>query len=375
MAAATYAHADELGFLNSGLLYGYTGGPNPGHGFGGEVSFMHFFDRPVTEEWGAGAVFQAQAQDIGNDEVHPRLAAAAQIGTWLGAEAGVAWRGTSDSYSQTFGAHLALFLSLGVTGLGLRGTVPIAQPAIMGKDPHGWDLGLVITMKYPAQLYGGDPLPSMTFGHRGRPLRMARREILPPFTGEPPRDPRARAWLRDARTEHASVAAFIRLAAELSLAGAPAELVDAAFVAAREEADHTERCYRLASRFAGAPLRAGPLPPGATLPRAIDRHALAHTLAHESWHDGIIGEGRAAAVAAGQAERASDDEQHHTLRVIARDEASHAALGWRVFDWCRTREPAIASPMRRLAHAHILAGDEADRLFTKARAAGSTTSA
>ncbi len=51
--------------------------------------------------------------------------------------------------------------------------------------------------------------------------------------------------------EHASVAAFARLAIDRMIHGAPAELVDAAHVAARDEIRHAQQCYGIASAFAG----------------------------------------------------------------------------------------------------------------------------
>ena len=56
------------------------------------------------------------------------------------------------------------------------------------------------------------------------------------------------AYERDAQLEHASVPAFLQLAAELARLHAPAPLIARALEAARDEQRHTELCMRLARR-------------------------------------------------------------------------------------------------------------------------------
>jgi hypothetical protein len=69
----------------------------------------------------------------------------------------------------------------------------------------------------------------------------------------------ARAWLSDARLEHASIAAFARLTLELLHLGAPAELVQASQAASLDEIRHAKLCFGLGSRFAGKLVGPGPL--------------------------------------------------------------------------------------------------------------------
>lgn len=136
-----------------------------------------------------------------------------------------------------------------------------------------------------------------------------------------------RAWLDDALREHASVASFARAAIELMATGAPPDLVDGCMRAGQEEVDHARRCFALASAYAGRTLGPGPLPPLG--PRQRD---LA-TLAVETFLEGCVGETIAALVAERSLSDATDEAVRATLRVIAEDESSHAALAWRTIAW------------------------------------------
>ncbi|MCB9683746.1 MAG: hypothetical protein H6735_01735 [Alphaproteobacteria bacterium] len=155
----------------------------------------------------------------------------------------------------------------------------------------------------------------------GRPARdedgdrvAARAEVLGP-TGL------AALWARDAADEGEAIAAFLALAAELAAAGAPRALVDGALRAARDEVLHSAMAAVQAARHGSIGEITLPTPPA----RAPD---LAR-LAVESYVDGVIGEGAAAAEAAEAARRTGD--AHHAR--IAVDEARHAALGAAVVDW------------------------------------------
>lgn len=56
-------------------------------------------------------------------------------------------------------------------------------------------------------------------------------------------------------------------------------------------------------------------------------------VAVESWIDGCIGEGVAAARAHDAAERSQDPVARAAQRRISRDEARHAKLGWSILEW------------------------------------------
>src|SRR5262249_26351134 len=79
-------------------------------------------------------------------------------------------------------------------------------------------------------------------------------------TADPNHRQLAQAWARDGLLEHASVAAFARVVAELLSIGAPPELVRATQQAIADELEHARLCFDLASRHAGAVLGPGSLP-------------------------------------------------------------------------------------------------------------------
>lgn len=138
----------------------------------------------------------------------------------------------------------------------------------------------------------------------------------------------AQMWARDAAYEHASVASFGKLALELLSFAAPAELVEAAHVAALDEVRHARASFALASQYAGAVLGVDALPMG-ELALAPSLAALAAAAVRE----GCCGETEAAVVAAMCAEAAQDPAVREALRAIAEEEARHAALAYAVVRW------------------------------------------
>ena len=109
----------------------------------------------------------------------------------------------------------------------------------------------------------------------------------------------ASAWAREAAFEHASVAAFARLAVELMAHAAPADLVDAALAAARDEVRHAQRCYGLAAAFGGDAVGPGPLPV-----ETSTRIPSLEQLAVDCFRDGCVNETVAALCVAEAARRA-----------------------------------------------------------------------
>lgn len=170
----------------------------------------------------------------------------------------------------------------------------------------------------------------------GRPLRRRRRVVLPGLTGTPQRAD----WARTARGEHASVPAFARVSLDLAAVGAPLELHERVHRAALDEVDHTRRALALA----GPGVTTGALPGrGRTLRLA--------RMAVETFRDGCLGEGDAAALAAGQT--GADDEERAALAVIARDEAGHAELAWAILGWCvEAGGQPVAAVLRRELRRH-----------------------
>ena len=132
--------------------------------------------------------------------------------------------------------------------------------------------------------------------------------------------------------EHASVVAFHDLARRLTAVGAPTALAERAVRAATQEADHTQRCFDIAGRYLGQNLLPGRLHRPIRMPRS--RETELARLAVEALRDGVLNEGYAAWLAAGQAERATDSRVRDALLVIARDEAEHAEMSTAVLAWC-----------------------------------------
>lgn len=139
------------------------------------------------------------------------------------------------------------------------------------------------------------------------------------------------AWCQRARTEWASVPAFHELAAQLTLAEAPAHLVQAARRAAVDETRHAVDSARMAARVDGSPVF---LHPQAGLHRKLlDGPEARARLAVESYLDGCRQEGAAAACALAEAGRATHSAIQAVQARIAEDEARHAELGWAVVAW------------------------------------------
>lgn len=149
----------------------------------------------------------------------------------------------------------------------------------------------------------------------------------------------ARHWLDDALAEHASVAAFTRVATQLLAVGAPPALVDGALAAARDEVRHARQCFTLASMYGAAWKGPGALPVAAVREARCD----AASIAREALVEGCLGEGTAAALLARAAKAADDPEVRGVLEATAADEARHADLAWEILRWCLEQpEGAVA---------------------------------
>lgn len=155
----------------------------------------------------------------------------------------------------------------------------------------------------------------------------------------------ADAWLRDALTEHASIASFARAHAELEAIAAPAELLRACERAAEDEVEHARLCFALAERFSGQPLEPTALP--SVAPRGGDAVAVAL----DTFVEGCVGETIAAACARRAAALATDPVVRAVLQRIADDETEHAALAWRTIAWLTKRDGLeVLESIAELAH-------------------------
>jgi hypothetical protein len=182
------------------------------------------------------------------------------------------------------------------------------------------------------------------FCSEGRPYRGGCGEEQPAHVSETAgfdtRDPRAARWVRRAREECASVPAFLQLAQELLELEAPLELVARAVHAADEELGHTRAALQLAEYFGGSKVLVSP--PAFRERRSLPRTLALRRLANESWHDGCLNEGRAAATMALEAEHSDDPQEARVLRRVAREETTHAALALDVLRWAIACDPTAA---------------------------------
>jgi hypothetical protein len=142
---------------------------------------------------------------------------------------------------------------------------------------------------------------------------------------------------QQAELEAASVRAFADLHDDLIALGAPRSLVRATVSAAADEVRHARACERLARRHGGAPdLRAL---------GAAPRRGRAQ-LATDNLVEGCVRETYGAVLASYQARAARDAALRGAMRAIARDEAKHAALSWRIQRWLW---PQLSADARRAA--------------------------
>lgn len=160
----------------------------------------------------------------------------------------------------------------------------------------------------------------------------------------PERQEIGEAWLRTAAGEHASVAAFARLALELMRLGAPADLLRDVHAAALDEVRHAEQAYALASAYLGRSMGPGPLPLPATVTLASTAAEVALAAASEGCRDETL----AALVVAESAARASDPAVRAVLAAVSEDEARHAALSWRVLRWALSVAPEATPSVEAL---------------------------
>jgi hypothetical protein len=163
----------------------------------------------------------------------------------------------------------------------------------------------------------------------------------------------ASAWLREARMEHASIAAFARLSLELIALGAPAALLGWTHSAAADEVTHAEMTFALASRYAGRDL--GPAPFAAA--RAMTATGDPFALALETFVDGCIGETVAACTAQAAAQTARDPAVRAVQQRIADDESRHAELAWATLAFCYRRAGSGLDAPLRAALSHAQAED------------------
>jgi hypothetical protein len=153
-------------------------------------------------------------------------------------------------------------------------------------------------------------------------------------------------WAGVARLEAASVVAFARMRRELRSFGAPRSLLRAASRARRDEVRHA-RTTRAITKRAGEASR----PPVivSASPRSLEAFATENAI------EGCVRETFGAMLSAWQAENVADRSLRPELARIARDEARHAELSWKVHAYAQ--EKLDRSARERIAtalHAAVL---------------------
>lgn len=148
-------------------------------------------------------------------------------------------------------------------------------------------------------------------------------------------------WARVGLMEHASIAAFARFTLQLLALGAPARLVFDSQRAQKDELEHAELAFALASAYLGHPVGPGPIEIGGAL-ESVSLEAVVEL----AFVEGCVGETLAALEAAEGAAHCADRFVRESLERIARDERRHAELAWRFVAWALRSRPSIASHLR-----------------------------
>ncbi len=254
----------------------------------------------------------------------------------LGPRVGGAWGGEPGGYLGLRGG-----VAVALESPGRERTYPVVLFEALAAPGVGGDLAGTFVgglgVSFGAEYYGLFRVPS------GRPMRKRGRAVVAPIVarrawrdaakpalrGLTPAVRRAlgRAWLREARLEHASIATFANLSMQLLACGAPPELIGGAHQAALDEVHHAKLCFGLAAAYLGEEVDPGALP-------AVDscKPSLAR-LAVESLVEGVIGEGCAALLATRRRRAARDGTVKRVLGAIAREERRHGELAWAVVAW------------------------------------------
>ncbi len=349
LAAASFpvvAAADDSA-LSAGVYVSFTFGKQLGVGYGLDTSMIGLVaDEAGSCDGGKGVGGALQLGGINGSTF--RMVAAAQGG------------GQVDS----------------VDSVGFAGELGFAAHLAAKKPGIGLHTGLLVDTSRFANIFArqewfleeysvgaGARFPG-TFGFPGcavvgRPLRGGGGEIVVPpevaiaAAHDDERGSLAAAWASDAAAECASIPAFLQLALDLLACGAPETLVERALAAAEDETRHAAACGAMASRWLAAPCR--PSLPGAPLQVRTPGPELMRRLAIESWLDGALNEGDAAARASRASMLATDPLARRIQLQIGHDEARHADLGWRVLAWALDRGGAVVAEQVR-AHRDVDAG-------------------
>jgi len=362
--ASTASAADNGAISPGAVVSGYFSAATSWElGAGVDVSYMYYRGSFFRGDLGRGAYAQVQGIFGRGDletTTRTRFVLGGQVAKYavLGEMTGLVFETGDRKVPASFGIETAPYFSMGIMSFWGTVTFPISD-LFTPSHPRGWQFGVHLAGKLPITVHGPSVYRDITLAS-GRPLRardgrasvakVRRAARVPPTRlgdelSANDRRVLAATWARDGAMEHASIAAFARVALELMALGAPLGLIDAAHRAARDEIAHADVCFALASAYAGTAFEAGALPSATDAPRSAD----VVSLAVETYVDGCVGESGAAAAARVGARRATVPAVRAALRKIARDEASHARLAWSILEWCINVDERVLPAVTRIA--------------------------
>ncbi len=139
---------------------------------------------------------------------------------------------------------------------------------------------------------------------------------------------------RVALLEHASVAAFARVSLELLTLGAPSDLVEAAHRAALDEVRHAKLCWSVLAALDGQ--QRGPSPMNIPGAHSNDPEQILIATVIE----GCVSETLGSLLFAEAARQCTVPELARVYRVIADEEAEHAALAFRIVQFLAREDPS-----------------------------------
>lgn len=142
----------------------------------------------------------------------------------------------------------------------------------------------------------------------------------------------ANAWAKAGAGEHASIAAFSRLALELMAHAAPLSLLMDAQRAALDEARHAETCWAFA-RELGLHFELGAFP----FQERLRFDITLDEVAAETVREGCVAETLGALLLLEAAEAAPNEAVRRALSQMANEEAQHAVFAYRVVAWAIVR--------------------------------------
>lgn len=332
LAPAAPLSAQDVSF-GGGVFVGYNVGPRAGVEWGFEAFATRLLrgseECSNTERAGVGPLLQLGLLGV----EQPRLTLAAQGGgefarsvMALSGELGATYR---------FGSQAGFGIHMGIVPETLFLNAAARYQWLLNDAWFGGGVRIQPTYGSVGMCAVGRPLRTeVGFAQVGAAIPVDV-ECAPLVAGQENLELVGRAYERDAQLECASVPAFLQLSAELALQRAPAGLIARAVAAARDEVRHAQDCVELASRHLRQRLR-----PSA--PEVSPRKPLAGAsglvqLAVESWIDGCLAEGLAAAQAERAATVSTDADAGRLQRGVAVDEQRHAELAWAILDWALVR--------------------------------------